>query len=178
MKAKITVLIIIFSWASVSTICLAQEKTSTSAHRDSVIAAAREIIGAQTYCALITIDSTGRANIRTMNPFPPEEDMTVWMATNSRSRKVKEISNNPKVVLYYANHAQATGYVAITGTAVLVDDIKEKTKRKRDYWTQAFPDWKYLMLIKVIPERLEVINYKYGFTNNSENWDPAYVEFK
>ncbi len=26
--------------------------------------------------------------------FPPEDDMTVWMAANSQSRKVKEIRNN------------------------------------------------------------------------------------
>lgn len=178
MNTKIAGLVITIFWAMASIVCLAQQKTTTSAQRDSMIAAAREIMGAQKYCALVTIDSSGRANIRTMNPFPPEKDMAVWMATNSRSRKVKEIRNNPKVVLYYANHTQATGYVAITGRAVLVDDMEEKTKRKRDYWTQSFPDWKYLLLIKVIPERMEVINYKYGLVNGSDNWDPPSVEFK
>lgn len=156
----------------------AQEKFSTSIQRDSILMAAREIIGAQKYCALVTIDSSGRANIRTMNPFPPENDMTIWMATNSRSRKVKEIRNNPNVVLYYANHAQAIGYVAISGKAILIDEMEEKLQRKRDYWTQAFPDWKYLILIKVIPEKLEVINYKYGFVNGSDTWDPPFLEFK
>jgi general stress protein 26 len=156
----------------------AQEKTSSATHRDSVILAAREIIGAQQYCALVTIDSSGNANIRTMNPFPPDENMIVWIATSSRSRKVKEIMKNPNVVLYYANHATATGSVAIRGKAVLVDEMSEKLKRKRDYWKDAFPDWKYLMLIKVIPERIEVINYKYGLNNSSENWDPPSVEFK
>jgi general stress protein 26 len=145
---------------------------------DSMIIAEREIMGAQKYCALVTIYSSGRANIRTMNPFPPEQDMTVWMATNSRSRKVKEIRNNSKVVLYYANHSQATGYVAITGRAELVDDMEEKMKRKRDYWPQAFPDWKYLVLIKVIPEKLEVIDYKHQLVNAPDSWDPPSVECK
>ena len=30
---------------------------------------------AQTYCGLITIDPTGRPQVRTMNPFPPDADM-------------------------------------------------------------------------------------------------------
>jgi general stress protein 26 len=158
--------------------CKAQEKPAANAERDSIIIAEREIIGAQKYCALITIDSSGRANIRTMNPFPPEDDMTVWIATNSRSRKVQKIKNNPQVCLYYANHGQATGYVAITGKAVLVDDMEEKLKRKRDYWSQAFPDWKYLILIKVIPEKLEIINYKHGMLNDPITWSPPSIKFK
>lgn len=122
--------------------------------------AAREIISSVRYCALITIDSVGCADIRTMNPFPPEDDMIVWMATNTRSRKYNEIKKNPNVTLYYVNHSKADGYVTIKGKAVLVKDTAEILKRKRDFWDQAFPDWNYLDLIKVIPQRLEVINYK------------------
>ena len=155
----------------------AQEKDNTSVNRDSVISAAKEIISSLKYCALITIDSTGRANIRTMNPFPPEEDMTVWMATNSRSRKYDEIKKNSNVTLYYADHSKADGYVTIIGKAVLVDDMEEKLKRKREYWDQAFPDWKYLVLIKVIPERMEVINYKRRFYGAEVTWRVPSIDF-
>jgi general stress protein 26 len=145
--------------------------------RDSVIGAARDIISQQKYCSLITLDSAGYPQARTMNPFPPEEDMSVWVATNSRSQKVKEIKKNPRVCLYYANHSMATGYVALTGKAVLIDEMAEKLKRKRDYWNQAFPDWKYLILIKVIPEKLEVINYKKGMVGETVTWSAPSVEF-
>jgi general stress protein 26 len=145
--------------------------------RDSLLAAAREIMGLQKYCALITVDSVGRPHARTMNPFPPEADMTVWFATNSRSRKVREIRDNPAVCLYYADHKEPRGYVAITGRAVLVDDMAEKLKRKRDYWEQAFPDWKYLVLIKVIPEHLDVLNYARGGKNDPTSWKVPSVEF-
>jgi general stress protein 26 len=155
----------------------AQEKNSASTERDSVIAAAKEIMAQQKYCALATIDSSGHPDVRTMNPFPPDDDMTVWMATNTRSRKVREIRNNPKVSLYYANHGNATGFVCITGTAVLTQDTNEIQKRKREYWSQAFPDWKYLVLIKVIPERLEVLNYKRGKLNEPVTWAPPSVVF-
>jgi general stress protein 26 len=159
-------------------VCAAQEQHMGASSRDSLLAAAREIMGMQKYCALITIDSAGRPHARTMNPFPPEEDMTVWVATNSRSRKVKEIRNNPFVCLYYADHKEAHGYVAISGKAVLVDDMNEKLKRKRDYWDQAFPDWKYLILIKIIPEQLDVLNYARGGTNEPVTWRAPSVEFE
>ena len=87
--------------------------------RARLVAAAREIMAAQTYCALVTIDETGRPQVRTMNPFPPEEDMTVWFATNTRSRKVREMKRDPRVTLYYADHKNAIGYVALQSSDVL-----------------------------------------------------------
>lgn len=151
------------------------EQKATTAERDAAIAAAREIMSMQKYCALITLDSLGQPHARTMNPFPPEADMTVWIATNSRCRKVREIQNHSQVSLYYADHNEASGYVVLTGKAVLVDEMSEKLKRKRDYWDQSFPDWKYLILIKVIPEKLEVLNYKRDLLNDEVTWQiPAF----
>jgi general stress protein 26 len=145
--------------------------------RAALIAAAREIMGAQTYCALITLDDTGRPEVRTMNPFPPEDDMTVWMATNTRSRKVHQIRKDPRVTLYYSNHATAIGYVALMGRAFLTEDPAEIQKRKRAYWDQAFPGGKNLTLIKVVPERIDVLNYKAGTQPNPETWRPPSIEF-
>jgi general stress protein 26 len=146
-------------------------------HRNAIITAAREIMSLQKYCALITIDSSGQPQVRTMNPFPPEADMTVWFATNSRCRKVKEIQNHPQVSLYYADHNEASGYVVLSGKAILVDEMSEKLKRKRDYWEQSFPDWNYLILIKIMPEKLEVLNYKCGFLNDTITWRTPSIEF-
>ncbi len=155
---------------------VAQEKSQPAPDRAKIIAAARELMGAQTYCALITVDQTGRPQVRTMNPFPPEEDMTVWVATNTRSRKVEEIRNDSRVCLYYADHSKATGYVALSGRAVLVDDMKEIQKRKRAYWDQAFPGLKNLVLIKVVPERLDVLNYKQGVVADTVTWRTPSIE--
>jgi general stress protein 26 len=147
-------------------------------NRNAAIAAAREIMSMQKYCALITLDSAGQPQVRTMNPFPPEEDMTVWFATNSRCRKVREIQNHPEVSLYYADHNEASGYVVLSGKAVLVDEMSEKLKRKRDYWEQSFPDWNYLILIKIIPEKLEVLNYKCGLLNDTVTWQTPSIVIK
>jgi general stress protein 26 len=155
----------------------AQDKPPSPAdERARVIAAAREIMAAQTYCALVTIDETGRPQVRTMNPFPPEEDMTVWFATNSRSRKVREMRRDPRVALYYADHENAIGYVQLTGHAVLVEDMQEILKRKRAYWDQAFPGLRNLLLIKVVPERLDVLNYKSGLPADPETWRTPSIE--
>jgi general stress protein 26 len=156
----------------------AQNNPAIAVNPDSLIAAAREIMGLQTYCALVTVDSAGCPNIRTMNPFPPEEDMTVWMATSTRTRKFQQIRDNPKVCLYYADHKQASGYVSITGKAVMVQDQNEIMKRKRAYWDQAFKDWSTLVLIKVVPERIEVLNYKRGFNNDPVTWKAPSLEMK
>jgi len=151
-------------------VAVAQDKPQEQADPAKVLAAARELMGAQQYCALITIDAAGRPQIRTMNPFPPDEQMVVWMATNINSRKVQEIRKDPRVSLYYADHAKATGYVAITGKAVLVEDMKEVLARKRAYWDSAFPALKNIVLIKVVPERIDVVNYKHGLTGEPATW--------
>ncbi len=171
--------VLLFSFASslaVVATARAEEKAAPVLDRAQLIAAAREIMQAQTYCALITIDKTGRPQVRTMNPFPPEEDMTVWIATGTRTRKVEEMRADPRVCLYYSDHAKAIGYVALSGRAVLVDDMREILKRKRAYWDQAFPGLKNLVLIKVVPERLDVLNYKAGALADPVSWRTPSIE--
>ena len=155
----------------------AAQKPAAKATRDDLVAAARKRMTAQTYCALITLDASGRPSVRTMNPFPPEEDMTVWFATNDRSRKVAEIRANPRVTLYYADHAKASGYVALSGRAVLVDDVKEILKRKRAYWDQSFPGLKNLVLVKVVPETLDVLDYEGKIVVDPVTWRTPSVDF-
>ncbi|MBN1396784.1 MAG: hypothetical protein JXA06_02020 [Bacteroidetes bacterium] len=85
-KIKLYILTAAVLFAALTPECFSQEKQANLAKQDSLIAAAREIIGMQTYCALVTIDSCREPQSRTMNPFPPENDITVWIATNSRSK--------------------------------------------------------------------------------------------
>ena len=44
-----------------------------------------------------------------LNPFPIEQDMTVWIATNTKTRKVQQIRRDPRVCLCYADHKNAKG---------------------------------------------------------------------
>lgn len=138
----------------------------SSVDRDTMRVAALEIMGETNYCALVTVDSTGQPQIRTMNPFPANDKFITWFATSRTSRKVREIRNNPNVCVYYADHLAAKGYVSITGKAEIIDDRELLLKMKREYWN-GIPNWQALfVLIKITPVSLELINYKHGLNND------------
>lgn len=157
----------------------AQKKQATTTERDTLLATARETMAMTKYCALVTLDETGRPQVRTMNPYPPDKNMVIWFGTNRKSRKVKEIRNDPRVCLYYADHHNASGYVAITGTASIIDDKKVLEEKKREYWKANVPNWREVfVLIKVTPEKLDILNYKHGLTGDSVTWRTPTIEFK
>jgi general stress protein 26 len=149
----------------------------TAIPKDTLIKAGREIMNANPYCALVTVDSKGQPQVRTMNPFPLGDEMLIWFATSRKSRKVAEIKNNPKVSVYYADHNHAKGYVTITGKAVIIDDKELLKKMKRDYW-ESIPDWENIfVLIKIIPVKMDVINYQRGINGADETSRSPSVEF-
>ena len=155
-----------------------QVKPAPRLDRESLLATARAIIKTARYCALITLDSNGRPHARTMDPFPPEENMVVWLGTNSKSRKVAEIRKNQGVTLYYFV-PQDQAYVTIAGRARIVSDASEKTRHWKDEWKDFYPDArKNYLLIAVIPERLEVISVKQGIIGDSITWTPPAVKFR
>jgi general stress protein 26 len=146
--------------------------------RDTLLAAAREIIESARYCGLVTLDESGNARVRTMDPFAPEADMTIWMGTNRRTRKVRQIENDPRVTLYYFS-SDPVGYVTISGRARLVDDPAEKRARFKEGWEAFYADREAeFLLIQVTPERMEVISYSRGIGGDSETWEPPVVEFE
>jgi general stress protein 26 len=146
--------------------------------RQELLNAAREIMLSSKKCALITQDEQGVPQVRTMDPFSPEADFTVWLATNPKSRKVEQIKNNSSVTLYYPDKKDK-GYVVIHGTAKLVNDQKEKDTRWKTEWKNFYPNQtdQYL-LIKVTPHYLELINYNHGLSGDPTTWQPVRVDFK
>jgi general stress protein 26 len=153
------------------------QQTKEPFTRDQLIATARETMAAARYCALITLDSLGRPQARTLDPFPPDENMVVWLGTNPRTRKVSEIRRHPRVTLYYFDR-EALAYVAISGIARLVNDPKEKTKHWKDEWKDFYRDRaKDYFLIAVTPEKLEVVSVKKGMVGDSLTWKPPSVSF-
>jgi general stress protein 26 len=136
--------------------------------RDTLLQAAHEIMASMHYCALVTIDSTGKPQVRTMNPFPQSNEKVVWFATSRKSRKVSDIKKNPNVCVYYADHINAKGYVSLTGTAVVIDDKELLIQMKRSYW-EGIPDWQNrFVLIKITPKTLDVTNYAHGVSGDAE----------
>ena len=145
--------------------------------RADLISAARETMNTARYCALITTNPRGGVDARTMDAFAPDEKMTVWLATNPRSRKVTDIRRNAWVTLYYFDR-ENQAYVTIQGTARLVNDPAEKARHWKPEWSAFYPnrDRDYL-LIKVVPTRLEVVDTKKGIVGDSKSWRPPTVLF-
>ena len=145
--------------------------------RDSLLQAAREIMLKSKMCGLVTIDSDKEIYVRTMDPFPPESNFTVWLATNPKSRKVGQIKRRPGVVLYYMD-PNGGGYVAIHGKAKIVNEQSEKDKHWKEEWSKFYLNrTDQYALIKVVPSYLELINYNRGITGDSRTWQPNRVSF-
>ncbi|SOE20060.1 General stress protein 26 [Spirosomataceae bacterium TFI 002] len=138
---------------------------------------AREIIAESTHCNLITVDDEGRPRVRVMDAFAPENDFTVWLATNPRSRKVEQIKNNPNATLYYLTPDRMS-YVMIQGEAEIVNDLDKKNQYWKEGWESFYPDKsKDMILIKVSPRWMEIVSYPNGVLGDTETWKPAILEF-
>jgi general stress protein 26 len=154
-----------------------QEEKPDDLQRNQLIDAARDIMASAGTCALITIDQQGRPRVRAMDPFPPEEDFSVWFGTKLGTRKVEQIKNDPRVTLYYLADNQA-GYVMIHGEAKLVYDQDEKDRRWKEEWEAFYKNkTEDYLLIRVIPEWMEVISYTHGIQGDPETWKPPMVLF-
>jgi general stress protein 26 len=151
--------------------------TAQVVSEDSLVLIAHEIIDAAHFVALISLDADGHPQARVMDPFPPESDMTVWLATNPRSRKVEQIRKDNRVTLYYFDKS-GLGTVTLMGTARLVDDPAEKAKRWKAGWEAFYPDRdSSYLLIEFRPVRMEIVSIKHGLSGDPQTWTPDRVEF-
>ena len=155
-----------------------QAITDKTTANDALRQAARQLISSSSTCALITLDNEGQPRARAMDPFAPENDFTIWLGTNPKSRKVKHIKNDPRVSLYYLADDE-TGYVVIYGHAQMVNDSIEKQQHWKEEW-QAFYANKETdyTLIKVTPLSLEVVWESAGILGDTLSWGPPKIDFK
>ena len=112
-----------------------------------------------------------------MEVFPLEDNFTIWFGTNVHSRKVIEISNTPKVSVYYAN-PNGSGYVTVFGEAQLINNTVEKSRLWKKEWENFFTDKNDFILIKVIPQKMEIISYKYGIKGDEKTWRAVNYKFE
>lgn len=174
-KNRIIILSLVMIFQS-PLITFAQENAALF-NRDTLITTAKKMMEITRNCALITLDTTGHPDARTMEPFSPEENMVIWFGTNKNSRKVKQIKNDPKVTLYY-QAPNAAGYVVVKGYAYEVQDsLKKQTYWKKEWSRFYSEDKSEYTLIKVIPQKLEVVDYQQGIFGDSKTWKVPYIEF-
>jgi general stress protein 26 len=126
-----------------------------------VLEVATHTMTATEYCFFMTRGSTGQVNARLMQPFAPEEDLTLWFGTSPRSRKGRDIQQQSQVTVAF-HQAAANAYVALVGLAQVEDDLTVRRQRWREEWRAFFPAGpagEDYVLIKVVLARLEVLNF-------------------
>lgn len=147
--------------------------------REAIIEAAENIMAAAVTCALVTIGPAGAPQARMMDAFPPEDDLTVWMATDRDTRKVAELRADARTTLIYFDRDDP-GYATLVGSARLVDDPAEKRARWKDAWRDYYPggpEGESYLLIEFVPGRLEVVSVKHDIAADPLAWKAAVVEF-
>lgn len=127
------------------------------------------------YCMLITRGESGEANARLVQPFGPEEDMTIWVGTWSKSRKVREIQRDNRVTLAF-HDKENTAYVTLLGTAQTESDINKKRKYWREEWVGFIPqgpEGDDYLLVKFIPVQIELMSFSSGVLPKPYGLKPA-----
>lgn len=101
---------------------------------DRLLTAARETIVEVRFCWVVTPTPDGLgANARVVNAQPGgtgEDFWTRWFLTPRVGRKAAEIRATGRVTLAY-QHASGEAYVALAGSAELIDDREEVNRRFR-----------------------------------------------
>jgi general stress protein 26 len=145
---------------------------SAPARKPSLEESARRIVAAVPYPTFITTDLTGRPAARTVQPQAPDSAWTVWFATNPRTRKVREIVRDPRVVLHYFDQTTLS-YVALVGRARVVRDRATKDAHWTPAWNAFYPDRdSSVVLIAVTADRLEIVSSTLGISGDAATWRP------
>lgn len=155
-----------------------QTSPAPTLDRLAILTAARDLMVNARYCGLVTLSPGGQPQARLVDPFAPEDDFTVWIATNPVTRKVKEIRDDGRVTLFYVD-PKAQGYVTVIGKATLVHDPAEKARRWKDDWLALYKDKNRgddYQLIRVAASRVEVVSYAHGVLNDPLTWRPMAVD--
>ena len=142
------------------------------------LSAARAVIAAAKYATLITLDEGGHPQARIMDPFPPEDDFTIWMATNRSTRKTRQIAADGRATLSYFDR-QGVGYVTLLGRAELVADPEERARRFKDSWSGFYDDGPRgddFVLIRFVPHRIEIVSIEHGVASGPKSWKPAIID--
>jgi general stress protein 26 len=164
-----TFFLVLFSSVFLIPPAIAQKKGDKA-----IVETARKIMIEARYCSMTTLAEDGSPQVRAMDPFPPEDDMTVWLATNPKTRKPAQIRRDSRVALFYLDPSD-TGYVTLLGEAQIVDDPTEKARRWKESWKNFYEDenrGKDYLLIKVVPKRIEVSSPDI----KTPEWGPAAVQ--
>ena len=113
------------------------------------------------YSNLITMAEDGTPRGRMMAHLPLKDDMIIWYATGTQSRKVVEIDKNGAASVFYYRPTDHSSVSAI-GKAEIGRDDETRKKMWQDAWSAFWkegPSDPGYCLIKVTPKKMEYLDY-------------------
>ncbi len=131
-------------------------------------------------CTLVTLGEDGHAQARIVVPLVTESEGAIWIATNSKTRKVQEIAKDSRVTLMFFN-AAAGEYVTVIGRATLVTDPARKAAHWKPEWQPFYKDQTKgsdFTLYEVRPSRFEVSSARHNLNNDTDTWRPVILDVK
>ncbi len=150
--------------------------TAPATGRAALLSAARAIMQSARYASLAT---TAGADVqaRIVDPLAPDSNFVVWVATNPASRKVAEVRRSGRATLLYFD-PKALEYVTLVGAASVVSAASEKRLHWKAEWDPFYKKGAAgddVVLLRIQPERLEVVAPARKINNDSITWRPASV---
>jgi general stress protein 26 len=128
---------------------------------DHCLSVARAIVSRSKYALLITRPATGAPNARLVQPIPGADGLTLWIGTDPRLRKVREILADPEATIAYVDERRRANLILIG--RVEVDASPQSRKR---YW---LPIWRLFfpegplgqdyVVLKFSPLRMELMSF-------------------
>jgi general stress protein 26 len=123
----------------------------------------QKIVDIMKECCLFTFLATMDGDQPQVRPVSPivEADMSVWVATFAGSRKVKQITQNPKICLSFVQHPSGDKSAIVVGEAEIIENLEQKKR----IWklapydiSQHFPkgpESEEFCLLKINPKKIE-----------------------
>ena len=176
----LTVLTVALALLVIAASAAAEAPPPSPPGRTQVLSAAREVMRQAQLCTLVTLDEGGQPQARVMDPAEPDPDFVVWIATNSKSRKVAQLAREPRAALSYFDRATMS-YVTLLGSATLVSDAELKVRHWQPKWAPFYPQGaktSNLLLIRFVPRRLEIVSAPHKLTGDTPDWRPVSVDFR
>jgi general stress protein 26 len=167
------------AWLLITLTVTLAAQSSPRPERPAILAAAADVVVKAHYCTFITVDDNGQPQARIVDPLAPDASFIIWIATNPLTRKVDQIRRNPRVTLSCFDSASAS-YVTVLGRAELVADAAEKQRHWKPDWSAIYPNGARghdVVLIRVMPARLEIVSESRGMIGDPKTWLPLSIEF-
>lgn len=108
---------------------------------------------------LATVDR-GQPRVRSVSPIIAS-DMSIWISTFAKSRKVRQIKKNSRVCLHFVKQPNGDQVATVIGVARIIKGLREKQrvwKLATFNMAQYFPDGpgsKAFCLLKIVPRQIE-----------------------